>query len=168
MLELEVSTNEGTVKLQFEHSLRSVSKWESKTKKAFLGDREKLPSEMIVYFQCMLLSPEVDPDLVYACTPQQLDELTNYINESQTASSVPQEQTSRFNAEITTSELIYFWMTALKINWEAQDWHLSRLMMLIEISSYKQQPAKKRKEKDIMADWAAQNEKQKKLLGITG
>lgn len=168
MLELDVKIDEGTVTLQFEHSLRSLSKWESKTKKAWFGSNEKLPSEMITYFQCMLLSPEVDPDLVYACTPQQLDELTNYINEPQTASSVPRETTSKIVEEIATSELMYFWMTALKINWEAQDWHLSRLTMLIEIASYKQQPAKKRKEKDIMADWAAQNEKQKKLLGITG
>lgn len=168
MIELDVKTNEGTVTLQFEHSLRSLSKWESKTRKAWFGSAEKLPSEMILYFQCMLLSPGVDPDLVYACSAQQLDDLAKYINESFTASSVPDDTKSKIVEEIATSELIYYWMTALKINWEAQDWHLSRLMMLIKISSYKQQPPKKRKEKDVLADWAAQNEKQKKLLGITG
>lgn len=167
MLELAVATDEGTIKLQFEHSLRSLSKWESKYKKAFLASREKLPSEMIEYFQCMLVSDH-DPSLIYALDPGQLDDLTDYINASLTASSVPQETKSQYNDEVTTSELIYFWMTALKINWEAQDWHLSRLMMLIQITSYKQQPPKKRKPVEIMKDWASINERQKKLLGTSG
>lgn len=168
MLELDVKTNEGTFKLQFEHSLRSLSKWEEKNKKAFMASREKLPSEMIDYFQCMLLTPDADPDLIYACTPAQLDELAEYINDTRSASSVPHETKSQYNPEVTTSELIYFWMTALKINWEAQDWHLSRLMMLIQITSYKQQPPKKRKPTEVMRDWREINERQKKLLGTSG
>jgi hypothetical protein len=168
MIEFEVQTEDGSVKLQFEHSLRSVSKWESKTKKAFLGSTEKLPSEMITYFQCMLLAPEVDPNLVYGLEPEQLDELTNYINSNLTASSVPQETQSQHNPEVTTSELIYFWMTGLKINWEAQDWHLSRLMMLIQITSYKQQPPKKRRPTEVMSDWRKENERRKKLFNSSG
>lgn len=168
MLELEVQTDEGTIKLQFEHSLRSLSKWEEETKKAFFGPQEKQPSDMIRYFKYMLRTPDVDPNVIYFCSPEQLEALRNYIDESRTASSVPQETKSQYNPEVTTSELIYFWMTALKINWEAQDWHLSRLMMLIEITSYKQQPPKKRKEAEITKDWAEINERQKKLLGISG
>ena len=168
MLELDVVTDDGTVKLQFEHSLRSLSKWESKHKKAFLASTEKLPSEMIDYFRCMLLSPEVDPDLIYALEPDQLDAIANYINEPQTASSVPQEEQSRYNPEVTTSELIYYWMVGLKINWEAQDWHLSRLMMLIQITSYKQQPPKKRNTREVVSDMLRENERRKKLFNTSG
>jgi len=167
MLELDVMTDEGTVKLQFEHSLRSVSKWESKYRKPFLHGEHK-PTEMLDYYQCMLLSDE-DPNLIYGLEPQQMDELSDYIKTDQTASSVPQEETkSQFNPEITTSELIYFWMVALKINWEAQDWHLSRLMMLVQITSYKQQPPKKRNPKQVMQDWRQENERRKKLFNTSG
>jgi hypothetical protein len=59
-------------------------------------------------------------------------------------------------------------MTALKINWEAQDWHLSRLMMLVQITSYKQQPPKKRNPKQVMSDWRQENERRKKLFNTSG
>lgn len=168
MLELEVENEGKTVKLQFEHSLRSLSKWESKFKIAFLASREKTPSQMLDYYQCMLLSPDVDPDFVYLLSPQQMDDLTNYINEDCTASSVPHEGTTQYNAEVTTSELVYFWMTALKINWEAQDWHFSRLMMLIQITSYKQQPPKKRNPREVITDMRRENERRKKMFNTTG
>lgn len=167
MLELEVENEGKMVTLQFEHSLRSLSKWESKYLVAFLAQREKTPSEMLDYYQCMLLSP-AEPELVYLLSPKQMDELTNYINANLTASSVPNDGPPQYNPEITTSELIYFWMVALKINWEAQDWHLSRLMMLIQITSYKQQPPKKRNPREVLSDMRKENERRKKLLNTSG
>lgn len=167
MLELEVEHEGKIVKLQFEHSLRSLSKWESKYRIAFMANREKTPSEMVDYYQDMLLSPE-DPHFVYLLEPKQMDRLTNYINESQTASSVPNEGPTQYNSEVTTSELIYFWMVALKINWEAQDWHLSRLMMLIQITSYKNQPPKKRNPREVITDMRRENERRKKLFNTSG
>ena len=167
MLELAVVDEGKTVKLQFEHSLRSLSKWESKHKVAFLATREKTPSEMLDYYQCMLLSP-VEPEMVYLLEPTQMDELTEYINDNLTASSVPNEGPTQYNSEVTTSELVYFWMTALKINWEAQDWHFSRLMMLIQITSYKQQPPKKRNPREVYNDMRRENERRKQLLNTSG
>lgn len=166
-LELEVIHEGEVVKLEFEHSLRSLSKWESKYKIPFMAAREKTPSEMVDYYQCMLLSP-VEPVFVYLLDPKQMDELTDYINLNLTASSVPNDGPPQHNPEITTSELIYFWMTALKINWEAQDWHLSRLMMLISITSYKQQPPKKRNPREVYNDMRRENERRKKLLNTSG
>lgn len=135
---------------------------------AFLGDSAKTPSQMIDYYQCMLLSPDVDPNMVVLLTPKDMEALNHYINEPQTASSVPKEKTKKFNSETTTSELLYFMMGQLKINWEAQDWHLSRLSMLIEITGYKLQPAKKRPITETMSDWAAINEARQKKYNSTG
>lgn len=168
MLELVVETREGNVKLQFEHSLRSLSKWEEKYKKAFFGPSQKLPAEMIDYFQCMLLTPDLDPNIVYACSGEQFDQLAEYINDNRTASSVPDDGKGKYDPEVRTSELIYYWMTALEINWEAQDWHLSRLMMLIQITSYKQQPPKKRNPVEVMTDWRSENERRQKLFNTSG
>ena len=167
MLELKVYDGEHEVVLEFEHSLLSVSKWESKHLKPFMSRYTKTSTEMIEYFECMLLTPGVNKNLIYALSPQQLDDLANYINAPQTASSVP-SQDSRLAQETVTSELIYYWMVGMKINWEAQNWHLSRLMMLIEITNYKLQPEKKRPMRETMAKWREANERQKKLFNTSG
>lgn len=163
MLELEV----GGVTLQFEHSLLSLSKWESKHLKPFMGKIPPTPQEMIDYFECMIISPGVDPLHVYGLAPGQMEELARYINTPQTASSVPKDNT-RGPSETVTSELIYYWMTAMKINWEAQSWHLSRLMMLIQIVNFKNQPEKSRNRKATMERWQDANERQKQFFKTKG
>ena len=169
MLELKVYKGQEEVELRFEHSLLSLSKWESKYRIAFLTDRQKTPGELIDYFQFMLVDPDVDEDLVYLLTPEQQDEIVEYMNTPQTASHVPEDpKASKYNPEITTSELIYYWMVALKINWEAQAWHLSRLMMLVQITGYKNQPEKKRKPKEVYQDWIKENDRRRKMLGTNG
>lgn len=167
MLELNVFDDGTKVVLRFEHSLLSLSKWEAKHKIAFLSSPNKKSSEMIDYYQEMLLT-DVDPTIVFRLSPDQLDQLSKYINTPQTASSVPKISNAKMSTEIVTSELIYFWMTALEIDWRAESWHLSRLMMLIEIANYKKQPEKKRTQAEALKDWNAINERNKKLLGTEG
>lgn len=169
MLEFVVATDERTVTLEFEHSLLSISKWEAKYKVPFMIDRQKTPTELVDYYQMMLVTPGFDKRLVYALGPEQLDMLADYINEQRTASSVPSEPPKSGQKETVTSELIYFWLTALRIPFQpTETWHISRLLMLVQITGYKQQPEKKRKPREVMADWREQNERQKKILGITG
>jgi len=165
VLELKVRDEGTTVVLQFEHSLLSLSKWEEKNKKAFLATPKKQSVEMIDYYQEMLLTP-VDPSIVFKLSPEQLEQLSNYINESRTASSVPKVK-GKGSSEIVTSELIYSWMTMLKINWAAESWHLSRLMVLIEITNYKMQPEKKMSKSEALADWNQINQSNMKKLGLT-
>ena len=167
MLELKVYDDETEVVLQFEHSLRSLSKWEEKNKKAFLATPMKNSVDMIDYFQDMLLT-DVDPTIIYRLSPGQLDELSDYINESRTASSVPKDSSRKGQPEVVTSELVYYWMTTLKINWEAQDWHLTRLMILIQITNYKSQPEKKTSTAEKLRNWYEMNERNKKIFGTDG
>lgn len=168
MLELKVHDDDREVVLQFEHSLLSLSKWESRTKKPFMTSQQKTPTELIDYFKDMLLSP-VDPNYVLTLEPEQMDTLAKYINEPQTASKVPQQDKTAFNDEVITSELIYFWLTAMKIPFvPTEEWHISRVMMLVQITNFKNQPAKRRKPAEVMQDWRAINERQKKMLGTSG
>ena len=171
MLELKVFDGERDVVLQFEHSLLSLSKWEAKTRKAFLARSQRTPSELYSYFECMLLPPEDDPNLVVLINPEQMKELTDYINTSQTASSVPVDDKKVLDDETITSELIYWWLAALRIPFQpTESWHLSRTVMLVQIGGYKSQPEDKRKKraKPNMADWMRINEERKKQYGTNG
>lgn len=167
MLELKVHDGETEHVLQFEHSLLSLSKWESKNKTPFLTSTAKDSEDMVEYFQDMLLNP-IDPMIVFRLSPEQLERLNNYINDAPTASSVPKSMKSKGSSEVVTSELIYYWMVALKINWQAETWHLSRLMMLIEITNYKSQPEKSRSKSEQLASWNEINEANKKRFGTDG
>jgi hypothetical protein len=169
MLELVVSTPEQVVVLEFEHSLLSLSKWESKHRKPFQSRLEKTHDEMLDYYQDMLLSSEEYKNLVYGLSPDQLEELLAYVNDTPTASSPSIDSSSRSSNEIITSELIYAWMTLLKIPWQpAETWHLGRLMILIQFINKIQTPAKQRPEKEIWTDWNAINEKRKAMLKTNG
>lgn len=168
MLELRVTQDNKSVLLKFEHSLWSIAKWESKTKKAFLGHAQKTATEMIEYYEEMLVSPS-NRELVYLLEPEQLEELTRYINSQRTASSVPEmSNKSPLNQETVTSELIYYWMVASKIPFEAEKWHISRLMMLIRITNYKNAPPEKQNKAQMMAKWKEINDQRKAKYGTSG
>lgn len=166
MLELKVVQNDKSINLKFEHSLLSIAKWESKSRKAFLGPALKTATEMIEYYEEMLVSP-ADRKLVYLLEPQQLEDLTKYINEPRTASSVPDSKSSP-NQEIVTSELIYYWMVGLRIPFDAEKWHLSRLLMLIRITQFKQSPPEKQNKAQMAARWRELNAKRKAEYNTTG
>lgn len=169
MLELKVNDGDNEVMLKFEHSLLSLSKWESKHKEAFLATPTKKSEDLIDYFECMLVSPESSTDLVYRLSPAQLDQLSDYINDPMTASSVPDIEEGPKVVETTTSELIYYWMVALKIPFHpAETWHLNRLMMLVRITNYKSQPEDKRKSGSLLQTWREMNARNKEKFGTKG
>lgn len=167
MLELKVRDGDKVVVLQFEHSLLSLSKWESVHKVPFMTSAKTM-EDMIGYFQDMLLSPAKHRDLVMALSPEQLEMLLDYVNSELTASTVNDKEKGTGQEEKVTSELIYYWMTALKINWKAETWHLSRLMMLIRITAYKQKTPEKRKGSEIAADYRALNAKRRAMFNTKG
>lgn len=168
MLELVVIDENREVMLKFEHSLLSLSKWESRTRKPFLTNQHKTEEELIEYFQDMLVSPEDRRDLVYLLDPKELEEVREYMNSNLSASTVP-AQKKEYNPEVITSELVYYWLSGLSIPFQpTETWHISRVMMLVQIASYKQQPPKKQKSTDVMKDWARINEERLKKYGTTG
>ena len=137
-----INTKSTTIRL--EHSLVSISKWESKWKKAFLKARQEFTrEEMLDYVRCMTISQNVDPLVYKALTATELEKVSAYINDEKTATTFAKLDGSRPSRQVVTSELIYYWMTAYQIPWEAQKWHLSRLLALIEICNIKNGGSKK-------------------------
>lgn len=153
--------------LDLEHSLVSLSKWESKWEKPFLSSKDKTEEEVSDYIKCMTLTPNVNP-IVYTClTADNISTITNYINAPMTATTF-NDTSNRPGRETITAELIYYWMIALNIPFECQGWHLNRLLTLIKVCNIKNTPPKKRSKRDIMSRNAALNAARKKRLNTRG
>jgi hypothetical protein len=120
--------------IPLEHNLVSVSKWESKWKIPFLSSTQKTLAQSRDYIRCMALVDDVDPMLYMNLTSDMIEDIDKYINDKQTATwfSNKNEQSNR-NGRPTTSELIYYWMIESGVPMECENWHLSRLLTLIEV-----------------------------------
>ena len=161
-----VYTKEQTLSL--EHSLVSLSKWESKWCKAFLTKQEKTFEETLDYIKFMTITQNVDPKVYNYLTNENIDEVNKYIEAPMTATYFSEDKTSKINREQVTAELIYYWMISLNIPFECQKWHLNRLLTLIKVCDIKNTPPKKRSRKDIMSRNAALNAARRKQLNTMG
>lgn len=190
MLEIEINSSEGfdevkeefvsipSVKLQLEHSLISVSKWESKWHKPFLQASDSqnglTQAEIIDYIKCMTISPgKVDDKVYYFLTQQNVDDIIAYIKNPMTATWFKDDKKKPKTREIITSELIYYWMIALNIPFECQKWHLNRLMTLIRVCNAKNEesnPKNKNKlnKRELMSRNAALNAQRRAKLNSKG
>ena len=158
-------------KITLEHSLISISKWESKWKKPFLDTGNKTYEESIDYLRCMTLTPNVDPDAYKGITTEIFGEISKYIDDTMTATWFNERNHSGNrgrSTQVVTSELIYYWMIAYNIPFECQKWHLNRLLTLIKVCDIKNAPSKKMKKKDVYARNRALNAERRRNLGTNG
>lgn len=163
-----VCTKEQT--LQLEHSLVSISKWESKWKKAFLKNVEKTNEEMIDYIKCMTITQNVDPEIYNYLTDDNYRQIADYINDPMTATKVYDSDGKKNSRKTVTSELIYYWMIALNIPPRYEKWHLNRLLTLIRVCNIENKPAKKKRvnAKDTANRYAELNAARRKKLNSQG
>lgn len=154
--------------LQLEHSLVSLSKWESKWCKPFMSKTPKTQEESIDYIRCMTITQNVDFDVYNGITNEIVEEVTKYIEAPMTATTFSNDNKNVINREIITAEIIYYWMVALNIPFECQKWHLNRLLTLINVCNIKNQPKKKGRKQDIYARNRALNEARKRQLNTAG
>lgn len=157
-----------TQQLQLEHSLVSLSKWESKWHKPFYSKKELTAEELLDYIRCMTLTKNVDPDVYNHLTEKNVKEVKDYIEDPMTATTFGKEEKGRGSGETVTSELIYYWMIASNIPFECQKWHLNRLITLIRVCGVKNTPPKKRSKRDIMSRNAALNAARRKQMNTKG
>lgn len=145
--------------LTLEHSLLSVSKWESKWKTPFLEPKPpKTKEQSIDYIRCMTIGPPPGDLDYYSITPGLIEKVNDYIATPQTATFITRKSKARPPVhEPITSELIYYWMIQNNIPFECQKWHLSRLLMLIDVCAFKSTPPTKMSKNDILKRNAALN-----------
>ena len=155
-------------KLELEHSLVSLSKWEAKWRKSFQGTENKTTEEVLDYIRCMTLTPNVKPEVYRVLTTRNIEEVGDYIDAPMTATVIRDSGPTKPSREVVTAELIYHWMIETQIPFECQYWHLNRLTTLIRVRQVKLAPPKKMSRSEIIARNKALNEANKKLLNTTG
>lgn len=146
--ETEEFLTTGDVVLRLEHSLLSLSKWESKWEKPFLGGDDKTSDEIYSYFQMMSLEGEIPLDVLYRLTEKDFAQINEYIESKMTATWFRNENQPRgFNSEVVTAEIIYHWIAALELDWRVETWHLNRLITLVKTINEKNKAASDTKKK---------------------
>lgn len=164
----EFVTREKEQTLQLEHSLLSLSKWESKWCKAFFSKVEKTDEETLDYIKCMTLTQNVKPSVYHRLTKDNIDQVKQYIEAPMTATTFFNDRSNNNSREVVTAELIYYWMIALNIPFECQKWHLNRLLTLVKVCNIKNAPPKKMSKRDMVSRNAKLNAARRKQLNSRG
>lgn len=152
--------------IQVEHSLVSISKWESKWNKPFISRTEKTVEENIDYIRCMTLTQNVNEEVYNNLTNENMNQISKYIAAPMTATVFCDEDDK--SNEIITSELIYYWMIQYNIPYEYQKWHLNRLIVLINVCARKSQKPKKMSRNEIINRNRELNAKRRQELNTKG
>lgn len=162
----EFSTLKETT-IQLEHSLVSISKWESKWHKAFLSKKDKSNEEIIDYIRCMTITQNVPEDVYYRLSDENMEAINKYIDDPMTATYFHDDEQAN-SRETVTSELIYYWMIIQNIPVNFEKWHLNRLLSLIKVCNIKNAPPKKMSSKEIMRRNSALNAARRKKYNTKG
>ena len=159
---------QGGVVLELEHSLVSLSKWESIYQVPFLGEKPKTPEQIIGYVKAMTLTPNVPDDLYLNLSNENVEQINAYIESKKSATWFSEAPGAPKSRDVITSELIYYWMVVFQIPFECEEWHLNRLFTLIRICNIKQSKPKKMTRAEIAARNRELNAQRKSQLGTSG
>ena len=151
-----------------EHSLVSLSKWESIHEKPFLTEHEKTSEEILSYIEIMILTPNVPKNILERFSKEDFIKINSYLQSKQTATWFSETKMTPKSREAITAELIYYWMLSLNIPIECENWHLNRLFTLMKICSLKNQKPQKMSRREMAERNRELNARRKAQLGTSG
>lgn len=154
--------------LLLEHSLVSLSKWESKWHKAYMGKDKKTTEEVLDYIKCMTVTQNVKPEVYLCLAAEQITQIKDYIEDAATATVIYHDKKQRPSRETITSEIIYYWMTVHNIPFECQKWHINRLLTLIQVCNVKNTKQKPKSKREIFEQNRRLNETRRAQANTRG
>lgn len=158
--------------LTLEHSLISVSKWESVWHKPFLTIDKKSREETLDYIRQMCIGYQPTDAELLSIPQSEIVKVNNYISNPMTATTFHEYEKSNRGphggSQKITSELIYYWMIGYNIPFECEKWHLNRLLVLIKICSIKTGKQKPMSKNAIREQNRQLNDMRRKALNTSG
>lgn len=155
--------------LKLEHSLVSISKWESKWTKPFLVEGEKTSQEIKSYIKCMSVTPIQDETVFDRLSQENYNAITDYIDAPMTATWF-NDRSKKQSKRIMTSEVIYAQMIGFGIPVEFEKWHINRLLTLIKVCNimFNEDSKNKMTQKEIYQSNRELNEQRRKAANSKG
>ena len=127
--------------VKLEHSLISISKWESKWEKPYFpGPGHPGISgyvEEVEYISCMIIgnNKDVPSNVLFE---RHGEEIFNYIENPYSGTKIYRVENRPIKQQTITSEIIYYWMIKFGIPFECEKWHFNRLLTLLDVCNVKE------------------------------
>lgn len=155
--------------LKLEHSLVSLSKWESIWEKPFLSKTPMTQEESLSYIECMTLSPNVPPEVFQRLSNQNFVDIREYMDAKRTATFFNENPDKRPSRDVITTELIYYWLASWQIPFHpTETWHFNRLLTLLRIADVKNNNGKKMSKSEVLSRQRALNQQRRAQLHTKG
>lgn len=157
----------GPYTLLMEHSLVSISKWESKWHRPFIGSDDLTSEELKDYLRCMTITQNVNPNVYDYISEENILKVNDYISDPMTGTTfydlLQNESEKKKKKKKVSSEEIYSQMILLGIPFECQKWHINRLLTLIKVCNMDRSDKKMSKAETMQAYHKLNAERRKKM-----
>ena len=166
-------------RLQLEHSLMSVRKWESIYHKSFMTAETLSDAEFLEYIRCMTINPQKNGNIYNVLSDYDKKRILEYMGDTKSAWVMKKQKKKekRKKNEQFTCETVYYNMVQYGIPFECEKWHLNQLLALIDcfgengsggLTSPGGGQAKKMSEKAMLDMYRGLNEKNRKRFNSKG